>query len=275
MRSQPIQTDALGHQNVTVDHVDDQWMVLGTKRGEGSMSVWFAIPSINAKNCEKNLPKWQEKGYKTAVYVKSDVDSALRADSPFLSLPAHVCNHLRAGPYFGWPDAVNRIARIVLLIDPACTAVVTGGDDMYPGLNDPNANVLEAEFLRRFPDTCGVMQPTGDRWMMDASGRAVSERICGSPWMGRRFILTSYQGEGPFWNGYWHFYADEELKEVTERDKMLWQRPDIMHYHDHWTRHRLARPEYMREAQSKWDSDKVLFERRKSAGFPKSEVLKS
>src|SRR6185369_10016590 len=48
-------------------------------------------------------------------------------------------------------------------------------------------------------------------------------------------------------------------------------RPDVCQFHDHWTRRRVPRPGYLDLSQSKWDLDKAVFERRRTAGFPGAE----
>ena len=125
------------------------------------------------------------------------------------------------------------------------------------------------------------MQPTGDRWMVHKDGTAASDRICGSPWMGREFIERINGGAGPFWPEYFHFFCDEEMKQVAEQLGILWQRRDLTQKHEHWQRPtndrtvRLdaTRPAYLAKAHQNAGEAGKLFKERKAAGFPGSEAL--
>lgn len=108
--------------------------------------------------------------------------------------------------------------------------------------------------------------------MLNKDGKAASERICGSPWMGRDYILRANGGRGVFWYEYHHFFADEELRNVAEKQRLLWQRSDLTHYHDHWSRRKVSRPEYLVKAQQGWAQDRELFYERQSQGFPGYEL---
>jgi hypothetical protein len=90
--------------------------------------------------------------------------------------------------------------------------------------------------------------------------------------MGREFIARWNGGNGPFWPNYWHFYADEELREVTI-GKYLWQRRDLMHHHDHWLREGRMRPDYMTRAQDLWPADEAIFRGRAARDFPGHDPL--
>jgi hypothetical protein len=116
------------------------------------------------------------------------------------------------------------------------------------------------------------MQPTADSWMLDEEGKSCSERVCYSPWLGRDWILQANGGRGPLWSEYWHFFVDEELQEVAKRQGVLWQRPDLIHYHNHWSRAGEKRPPHLltKDRPEKWQQAKALFEQRRDAGFPGS-----
>jgi hypothetical protein len=130
----------------------------------------------------------------------------------------------------------------------------------------------------------GVMQPTGDRWgenepwarQQFPNAPAYIDRICGSPWMGRELCRRMYQGNGPLFEGYQHMYVDEELQCVAQSLGVLWQRRDLIHYHDHWGRTEGSAPEHLAEATSAahWDRSRAIFNRRKAEGFPGHEPIK-
>jgi hypothetical protein len=226
------------------------------------MSVWYAIATANPENAQRVFPLWKAKGYKVCAFID------LHAPVPYRKQIDLVLE----GVYTGWPNVVNGMCRILLNHDPQSTAIVTGGDDMWPGDHDPQAEKIEMDFLYHFGGSCGIMQPTGDRWMLDKDGKAASERICGSPWMGRDYILRANGGRGVFWPEYHQFFADEELRNVADKQRLLWQRSDLTHYHDHWSRRKVSRPEYLVKAQRGWAQDRELFHERQSQGFPGYEL---
>jgi hypothetical protein len=215
--------------------------------------VWAVLPSANPAKAAATAKAWAARGYRTAFLLNGPaVDAPLEADLV-----------VRDATYPGWGNSINRLARLV-----DAPIVVGIGDDMLPDAT-LTAGEIAAQFIDRFPDTFGVMQPTGDRWGDGPKG-ALSDRICGSPWLGRAFIERWNGGLGAFWPEYFHFYCDEELHDVTLAAGLLWQRRDLTHHHDHWMRPGGTgkRPAYMTTAHQRWEADKRLFESRKASGFP-------
>lgn len=232
------------------------------------MSVYFCIPSarprLEANQC---LAKWRARGYKIALWRDSDGD-------------VPICDLLLTGAYPGYANAVNALVREVLKIDPDCSWVVIGGDDMEP---DPNrtpeeiAGQCASHFATKGNPTYGVMQPTGDRWG-DTQGGAYADRVAGSAWIGRRFCETVYGGHGPLWFEYFHMGVDEELQAIAKRLGVFWQRPDLLHLHNHWARsafNRATMPAFLSKANSphEWNKYKEIFRLREAAGFPGHEAL--
>jgi hypothetical protein len=148
---------------------------------------------------------------------------------------------------------------------------VTGGDDVFPDpLHDPEQIANECE--AHFQGALGIMQPTGDRHLVDKDGRCSAERVCISPWMGREWCERAYQGEGPLCDEYFHFYVDEELHVIAEQQNLLLHRPDLSQYHAWWSREKKQAPTHFVDAKKGWDVAKNLFNRRKWEGFPGSEL---
>ena len=202
--------------------------------------------------------------------------------------------------YAGWGPSINALIAALMVYDPHAAWFVGGGDDTEP---DPSKTAqqiaMECQrhfFLHNYPSgpdgpytldeysTFGVMQPTGDRWGADEpwaqaafpDAPAYIDRICGSPWIGREFARRANQGKGPFWPEYHHMFADEELQEVAKAYGVLWQRRDLMHYHEHPRRDGVSRtPDFAQEIYSPehWAAAKALFSGRKVAGFPGSELM--
>jgi hypothetical protein len=245
------------------------------------MSVWLAIPSAKAPSEWSTIPLWLERGYKVAVF----------RDAGSESLPGV---HLEVfGEYRGYAASVNHLARLILKADPDADWIVSGGDDIAPdpkhipeeiakqcsdhffeywerrGENFPHKIMLSGAINRTF----GVMQATGDRWMVNPEGLAATERVCESPWMGRSWCERSYSGNGPMCEDYRHFFVDEDLHEVAKKLGVLWHRPDLMHYHHHWSREGKPRPPYLTEAKLNWPEALAIFDARKRTGFPGSEPL--
>jgi len=135
------------------------------------------------------------------------------------------------------------------------------GDDIFP---DPSRTAQEIgeEMVQRFPDLYGVMQPIGDVY-------GLTHKCAVSPWIGRRFIETAYGGEGPYWPGYYHYFADHELQLAAESLGAFHQREDLVQYHDHWQRKEgVRRPVYLQRAKREHRKDQRLCKERKQEGFP-------
>lgn len=256
------------------------------------MSVWLTIPSARpAAEIAERIQRWQAQGYRIALWRNGP---HVADPLPFLTNR----DALKASPdYAGWGASINTLIQEIMLYDPSAEWFVGGGDD-----TDPDATKTANEIARQCSDefrerhieatgetfnihpTLGVMQPTGDRWgaeepwakAMFPDAPAYIDRLCGSPWIGREFARRANRGAGPFWPEYKHMFADEELQEVAKRLGVLWQRPDLTHHHEHARRDGVSRtPDFATEIYSAphWAASKALFESRKAAGFPGSELL--
>lgn len=255
------------------------------------MSVWFAIPSCRPRpEALKRLEMWADMGYRIAI---------LRQGEP---IGRHLTGiEIAVDAYLGWAHSTNILCRWILRTDPHAQWIVGGGDDYMPDVNLRAEELAEdcCEYFSKrvwrdlpHPDidgaitsgprpTFGIMQPTGDRWGDSPAARqqygadrgAYLDRICGSPWMGREWVQRSYGGRGPMHEGYFHYYADEELQEVAQSAGVLWQRRDVIQLHEHWGRKDDATeadmPEwYRRIVNPDWQRSQELFSARKAAGFP-------
>jgi len=242
-------------------------------------SAWYCIPSKRPPaEAIPNLARWRDMGYE--VLLQRDPGEGAVADFRTVERP-----------YAGYAEAVNHLTRIAL--DEGAGWIVTGGDDMTP---DPNkrAEEIAAECIDHFrfgkgcptsdDGTWGVMQPTGDRWLVNGPGtKPGSECVAGSPWMGREWCLRINQGRGPLWPEYFHCGEDEELMEVAIKYGVFWQRPDLTHFHNHWGRPREGErmglasrmPEFLTRANSReeWQKMKKLLAERKAAGWPGTEPI--
>lgn len=211
--------------------------------------VWYTIPTANKKRVEKCFEAWKTQGFSTAAFLDLGADSTKNTDLFVNSIS-----------YPGYFASVN---HLVSIIKDRADIIVTGGDDIYPDSRF-KASELADQFLDRFPDGFGVMQPTGDPMQGTAE-------ICGSPWFGHGWINRSYMGNGPFFSDYFAFFGDEELKIVSKNLGVLWQRPDLIQRHDHWTRPGGPPMEpYQKSNQKYWYRDQKLFEQRKLSHWPGS-----
>lgn len=215
--------------------------------------VWFVIPSANPENCRKVLPVWRRQGYRVAVLQNRE-----KADIP-------ADRTVWFDYYPGWPESVNILCRDV--VPPTCDLIVTGGDDMLP---DPahSADELAAQFFERFPDSFGVMQPHGDEFMC-------AKRYCGSPFIGRGWFERMYGGRGPMYSGYHHNFADNELYWLAKGLGALWERPDVSHFHDHFTRDGRPQPAYWESVRKNDLRDCLLYYSRVHEHFPGHEPAPS
>jgi len=275
------------------------------------MSVWYCVPSKRTPE-EGTLGKWRQMGYKIIV-AREEADGDTIADKicwvdAYLGWPRSVNLLVKiameldpAAQWFvtGGDDYVPDLAHDAEEIAQQCTK-------HFGCLKQPcdfGCGPCEIE-------TFGVMQPTGDRWgegscttcggrgwynrilregptytnCEDCSGSgrsALLDRICGSPWLGRDFCRRANGGRGPLNEAYFHNFADEELQCVARKLGVLWQRRDLIHYHQHWARtsrgDRENEPAWAKAINdpklSDWERSKTLFAERKAAGFPGYEPL--
>ena len=217
--------------------------------------VWVCIPTAQKSHVPAQLRKWQDQGYKLALFV----------DPGPVDLPEIDLGILIMAKYPGVWRAWNALAKSVM----ACGAdvCVLAGDDMDP---DPtkNAQEIAEEYLARFPAGEGVMQPCGDPKGDLIDGWRNAGRICGSPWMGKKWVRDAYGGDGPVCGLYDSFYADEELLNYAGNAGVLWRREDLNQKHRHWSWGFLPKQEYHDRNQLRWDADHTLFDERcKDAKF--------
>lgn len=221
------------------------------------MNVFVAMPVVKRERAIAAAERWTEQGYRMAFFQ----DAGTRAFTSHMTI---------FGEYVGVYDAINRASRAAVL--DGADVVLFAGDDMYP---DPNhkADEIARDYLIRFPDGFGVMQPCGDPQGKDEKGVPAAARICGSPWYGQEWIRRAYGGQGPCDPRYWHFYGDESMKLVAEQLGVMWFRDDLFQDHAHWSFGRMPRQDYHIRNQAHWDADRRLFLESKEAGFPEGEPI--
>jgi hypothetical protein len=239
---------------------------VSSKRMALNGEIFVAFPSAKPEvEAIAAAERWMAAGYQVALFLDQEFRSDDDIDVRKLMSPSGPIYCMR-GNYRGYYRTVNRLMMNLLGDFPNLNVIITAGDDMLPP-PEKTPQQIEKEFIEHFSGTFGVMQGTGDRWMIDDAGKAASERICGSPFLGREFILRWNEGRGPFWPEYFHFYGDEELKNTAEAAGLLWQRPDLTIQHDHWQRLGNQPAAHNRRAQTKWQVDKALFQFRQQTQF--------
>ena len=262
-------------------------------------NVWLCLPSKRPfEQVDPVLKLWRERGYRVAIQRDDTEPHSFGTRGEWKATELVVW-----GPYGGYATAVNTLTREVLSIDKQAQWIVCAGDDTEPDLNHEAEEIAQECSAYFFGHNCsiqtslgapvpptipigamptyGVMQPTGDRWG-DRQG-AYIDRVAGSPWMGREFCLRVNQGRGPLWSEYFHCFADEELQHVATRLGVFWQRPDLIHMHQHWGRvpngapfaSSSLMPDFLKRANSseEWRKASSLFKQRKATNFPGSEPL--
>ena len=256
------------------------------------ISVWLTIPSARpASEIKERLERWRDMGYKIALWRNGPhVDDSIECDWLF-SRP----------DYHGWGASINFIIERVAEYDPTADWFLGGGDDTDP---DPTkrAEDIAQECSEHFYDEVleiwqslpvserratpafarwfGVMQPTGDRWGADEpwakamfpDAPAYIDRICGSPWIGRSFAERAHSGAGPFHPDFFHMFADESLLEYAKMLGVLWQRRDLIHFHDHPRRDGIPRtPDFAAATgiygSEEWERGKAILARLKAEKF--------
>ncbi len=259
-------------------------------------NVWICVPSARpVAEVREWAAKWHERGYKVAIWRDNPEDRQL-IDSV----------KVMTGIYHGYAATTNALIGYALCLDPWCDWVVAGGDDVFPDAAH-TADQIAYQCGRRFGEqqeiyrmeyvtgtepmppqpscrmpwsTFGVMQPIGDLYGerdpwppgTPANRRTYASRVCGSPWLGREWCLRGNQGKGPFHPDFYHMHGDQCLQEVAEKLGILWQRPDLTHYHNHWARKRQNQadmPDFLRNVNSQehWKESKALLDRLRTDGF--------
>lgn len=221
------------------------------------LNCWVVFPSATTKRAKEAVEAWEAAGYNTLVY--QDLGSE--------SCGADI---VRFGNFPGYYRIINHLVEAAMV--EGAELVTCAADDMLP---DPKKSAQEVAlmYFRRFPEGNGVMQATGDMQGMDDDGIQASARICGSPAFGREWILRSYMGKGPFWDGYHSFFADEELYHVAKNQNLLYQEPDLTILHKHWSWNHMPIQTYHQRNQVQWEGDQSTFVSRKISGFPASGML--
>jgi len=216
--------------------------------------VWVGWPTVSPSQSQEMVRWWRAMGYKVAVLIDDPAQpDVLKGLLETLQAADRV---IVQREWLGFPCAANVLCR-----EAPGDIVVVVGDDVYP---DPHVGAQEigCQFVEQFPDLFGVMQPTGDKF--------ASIHLCAvSPWIGRGFIQKAYEGKGPYWGGYWHYFSDQELQEKAVQLGVFQQREDLTQYHDHWQRKAVPqRPRHLLKAKRLWAQDKALFDQRQKEGFP-------
>jgi hypothetical protein len=220
--------------------------------------VWLAMPSANIEMACKTFPEWRKRGYKIAVICPDKLKQEYETIVDLIVLESET------GGYAGWPKSVNYLSKILKNVD----IIIAAGDDMYPDENH-SAQELRKQFLEHFGGTLGVMQPYGDKFGSMACKEC--EQICGSAWLGREFRNRVNMGSGPFWEQYFHMYADTELYQVAKKHGCLWIREDLSQYHAHRLRkHHRFMPTI---PGGNLNVAEKLYFQRKQQNFPNTELL--
>lgn len=225
-------------------------------------NVWVLIPTALKEHVWDHFAKWRTQGYKIGLLTDA---FACPSGDPRRQRAIEASDMLiDCATYPNVWKSWNMLAKAVMAWGADVCVMI--GDDMDP---DPlkSAQEIAEEYLARFPDGYGVMQPCGDPQGMDSSGLPAAARICGSPWVGRRWVNDAYRGNGPVCGEYNAFYADEEMKLKAEKLGVLWMRSELTQFHHHWSWGHLQRQEYHVRNNKKWNDDKALFEKRKEEGF--------
>jgi hypothetical protein len=211
------------------------------------IDIYVVWPTVNIDKTKDMIGLWKEFGYKVSILLNPPHKNTdlLEADRVIVQ-----------NEWKGFTTAAN-----ILCKETPGDIIVVAGDDLYP---DPNhtAQEIGEDFIKRFPDLNGLMQPIGDKY-------GCTHKCAVSPWIGRKFIETAYNGKGPYWEEYYHYFSDEELQSYATKMRVFQQREDLIQYHDHWQRKENAkRPPYLMKAKSLWAQNKKLFEERLAKGFP-------
>jgi hypothetical protein len=221
------------------------------------LQVWVTMPTACAEHSWAAFEAWKKQGYLLSVFT-----------DPGKVVP--MADLMINAKYPGVWNACNALAKAVVAL--GADVCVFAGDDMRP---DPKHSPQEIalQYLQRFPTGYGIMQPCGDKQGSLIEGKWNSARIIGSGWFGKEWIRRAYKGNGPTDGRYWHFYADEDLYEVSKKLGVLWMREDLIQDHLHWSFGRTKKQGYHQNNQAHWNRDKAIFNANKAKGFPNGDPI--
>jgi len=211
------------------------------------MSVLVAWPTVDVKEANETAEEWKKQGYDTAILVEDQN----------IPQPEHIDHQVYIPRWRGFPVAANQLCQT---FRGMYDIIVIGGNDLYPDQNK-TAYEIESEFKEHFGGTFGLMSPTGDRY-----GLIDEAAVC--PWIGSEYIDKMYDGKGPYYEGYYHYFCDGELQDVAALNGTFLQRLDISQYHDHWSRNQEQRPDHLIHAKACHPVDQRTYHSRKADGFP-------
>lgn len=190
--------------------------------------IWAIIPTYDPclPGRRNAMSQWKNMGYRLIGHAQTPQAAKELERLGF--------NIVMERPWEGLFVSYNMMIQKVLYHNPNVDAIVQASDDIYPDhIHRPSE--IEAQFLERFPDTMGVMQPRGDDYG--------NLNCAQSPWLGRAFI-EHFNGKS-FCEEYEHYFADEELQAVAMAMGCFWDNRAITQYHDHWTRNKQGRPVHL------------------------------
>ena len=215
--------------------------------------TWAVFPSGNSEAAQTCSDAWAAAGYRTAVLIAAG-QKPVRCDVLMIE-----------ESYGGIPKSFKLLCDTVI-DDHGANLIACINDDMFPTFNAGAENVAN-RFAAQFPNGCGAMQPTGD-WYSALAW------CCPSPVVNAEFAKRYNGGKGIFWPEYYHFYCDQEFRDVTLRLGCLFETDLIGFEHRHWTRGHVDQlPVEKREKiQSRYDTDKMTYINRANLWFPGAAI---
>lgn len=245
------------------------------------MIIYVAWPVARVKKSNETFEAWKARGFKVAVVT----DIFAPGDRGIAGLKCDV-PPLLMDQYDGYFRSMATLSH-GLCKEYRADIVVFAGEGIYP---DPSrsAHEVATTFAAKFPNGFGVMQPVGGIWKPSISGPEAqpgmgggkrkmyvtppSHMRCESPWMGRWFILNSYDGKGPYFGDYNQYFGDVELHDVAARMGVLWKREDLIQPREHWSRPGgPPMQQWQSNAFDRWyEKDWAMYRSRRQKGFPTS-----
>lgn len=218
------------------------------------MNIALTLPAADFDELTLCLWRWKPLGYQTFVLFDF---ATLKQNDPQTLVDQGVLDFfITVEDYRGWYASENHLMGLAFDTYGHCDWVVCAGTDMDP---DPH---FSAQNIALTLDPSRIMQPVGDRWD-ERNGVCAAERICGSPWISRQFFDKC---GGQVWDErFFHYFADEKLRDMAIGDYLLVQRKDLTHLHRHPNRERRQKPGYLGRS---WAADEALFKKEKAQNFP-------
>lgn len=207
--------------------------------------MWAIFPSGNSDAAQACADAWLLAGWNVSVMVDAD------------QKPVECEKLLTTEKYLGIAWAWN---QIMAALPDDVYAVAFINDDMFP--KPCAANDVRSAFMEKFNGYDGVIQPTAIR--------VESMQWCSPSPIAGGWYLRRFRGRAAWHEGYFHYFCDQEFRNVAEKFNRYAEVEElgIEHRHHASGYADTLPPEKRGRMTAAWVESYRLYEKRKAEGFP-------